>query len=86
MSVLKKLLGKKKSPDSEQSVGLSLAMPDDLSALPRGPGADKAGDTQLQDLPAPPQADQEEIVSVPLLGRRRLPNSSACSGGCWVLR
>ncbi|MFN7445963.1 MAG: methyl-accepting chemotaxis protein [Curvibacter sp.] len=70
MSVLKKLLGKKKSPDSEQSVDLSLAMPDDLSALPRGPGADKSFDTQLQDLSLSPQADPEDIVSVPLLGRR----------------
>ncbi|WP_305016805.1 hypothetical protein [Mycobacterium tuberculosis] len=42
MSVLNKLFGKKKTPDTEQSVGLSLAMPDDLTALPRGPGAEKA--------------------------------------------
>jgi len=69
MSVLNKLFGKKKTPDTEQSVGLSLAMPDDLTALPRGPGAEKA-DTLLQDVPAPAPVDQEELVSVPLLGRR----------------
>jgi twitching motility protein PilJ len=67
MSVLNKLFGKKKTPDTEQSVGLSLAMPDDLTALPRGAAAERA-DTLLQDMPTP--LDQEDLVSVPLLGRR----------------
>ncbi len=71
MSVLNKLFGKK-TPDTEQSVGLSLAMPDDLSALhaPRASAPGKSADTQLQDLPAPAPLEQEEMVSVPLLGRR----------------
>ncbi|QKO20476.1 methyl-accepting chemotaxis protein [Rhodoferax sp. BAB1] len=71
MSVLNKLFGKK-APDTEQSVGLSLAMPDDLSALhaPRAAAPGKSADTQLQDLPAPVPLDQDDMVSVPLLGRR----------------
>jgi len=71
MSVLNKLFGKK-APDTEQSVGLSLAMPDDLSALhaPRASAPGKSADTQLQDLPAPVPLDQDDMVSVPLLGRR----------------
>ncbi len=71
MSVLNKLFGKK-APDTEQSVGLSLAMPDDLSALhaPRTSAPGKSADTQLQDLPAPVPLDQDDMVSVPLLGRR----------------
>ncbi len=74
MSVLNKLthLFGKKAPDSEQSVGLSLAMPDDLSGLhaSRSPSPSKAVDTLLQDLPAPTPLDQDDMVSVPLLGRR----------------
>ena len=74
MSVLNKLthLFAKKTPDSEQSVGLSLAMPDDLSGLQPQRGADpgKANDTRLQDLPAPAPLDQDDLVSVPLLGKR----------------
>ncbi len=74
MSVLNKLthLFAKKTPDSEQSVGLSLAMPDDLSGLQpqRGAAPGKATDTQLQDLPAPVPLDQDDLVSVPLLGKR----------------
>ena len=69
MSVLNKLFGTKKTPDTEQSVGLSLAMPDDLSPMPRGMAAEKV-DTQLQDGPAQAQLDQEDMVNVPLLGRR----------------
>ena len=74
MSVLNKLthLFAKKTPDSEQSVGLSLAMPDDLSGLQPQRGADpgKVNDTRLQDLPAPAPLDQDDLVSVPLLGKR----------------
>ncbi|MBI2743997.1 MAG: type IV pili methyl-accepting chemotaxis transducer N-terminal domain-containing protein [Burkholderiales bacterium] len=74
MSVLNKLthLFAKKTPDSEQSVGLSLAMPDDLSGLQpqRASAPGKSADTQLQDLPAPVALDQDEMVNVPLLGRR----------------
>jgi twitching motility protein PilJ len=74
MSVLNKLthLFAKKTPDSEQSVGLSLAMPDDLSGLQpqRASAPGKSADTQLQDLPAPAPLDQEDMVNVPLLGRR----------------
>ncbi|MDE2618258.1 MAG: type IV pili methyl-accepting chemotaxis transducer N-terminal domain-containing protein, partial [Burkholderiales bacterium] len=74
MSVLNKLthLFAKKTPDSEQSVGLSLAMPDDLSGLQpqRGAAPGKVNDTRLQDLPAPAPLDQDDLVSVPLLGKR----------------
>ena len=74
MSVLNKLthLFAKKTPDSEQSVGLSLAMPDDLSGLQpqRASAPGKSADTQLQDLPAPVALDQDDMVNVPLLGRR----------------
>ncbi|KRH98982.1 methyl-accepting chemotaxis protein [Curvibacter sp. PAE-UM] len=74
MSVLNKLthLFAKKTPDSEQSVGLSLAMPDDLSGLQpqRASAPGKSADTQLQDLPAPVSLDQDDMVNVPLLGRR----------------
>ena len=75
MSVFNKLtqLFAKKTPDSEQSVGLSLAMPDDLSGLqPQRPaGAEKATEAhQLQDAPAPAPLDRDDMVSVPLLGRR----------------
>ncbi len=74
MSVLNKLthLFAKKTHDSEQSVGLSLAMPDDLSGLQpqRASAPGKSADTQLQDLPAPVPLDQDDMVSVPLLGRR----------------
>ena len=74
MSVFNKLthLFAKKTPDSEQSVGLSLAMPDDLSGLQpqRATAPGKSADTQLQDLPAPAPLDQDDMVSVPLLGRR----------------
>ncbi len=69
MSVLNNLFGKKKTPDTEQSVGLSLAMPDDLSPMPRGAGAEKV-DTLLQDAPAQGPLDQDDVVNVPLLGRR----------------
>jgi len=74
MSVLNKLthLFAKKTPDSEQSVGLSLAMPDDLSGLQpqRATAPGKSADTQLQDMPAPVPLDQDDLVNVPLLGRR----------------
>ncbi len=74
MSVLNKLthLFAKKTPDSEQSVGLSLAMPDDLSGLQpqRASAPGKSAETQLQDLPAPVAPDQDDMVNVPLLGRR----------------
>lgn len=73
MSVLNKLthLFAKKTPDSEQSVGLSLAMPDDLSGLqPQRGAAPGKADTQLQDLPTPAPLDQDDLVSVPLLGKR----------------
>jgi twitching motility protein PilJ len=74
MSVLNKLthLFAKKTPDSEQSVGLSLAMPDDLSGLQpqRAAAPGKSADTQLQDLPTPVALDQDDMVNVPLLGRR----------------
>src|SRR5512139_3293842 len=74
MSVLNKLtnLFAKKAPDTEQSVGLSLAMPDELASLqpPRAAGTEKAGDTRLQDGPAAVALDQDDLVSVPLLGRR----------------
>lgn len=73
MSVLNKLtnLFAKKTPDSQQSVGLSLAMPDDLSGLhaSRSTGAPgKSFDTLMQDMPTP--LDQDDMVSVPLLGKR----------------
>jgi len=74
MSVLNKLtnLFAKKAPDTEQSVGLSLAMPDDLGALqpPRAAGAEKAVDTLLQEGPGPVPLEQDDLVSVPILGRR----------------
>ena len=65
MSFLQNLIQRlgKKAPDSEQSVGLSLAMPDDISALPRA--AEKA-EASLPDS----TLDGDDIVSVPLLGRR----------------
>ncbi len=71
MSVLDKLthLFAKKTADSEQSAGLSLAMPDDLSSLnaTRTGGVGAAGpDVQPESL------DQDDMVSVPLLGRRRV--------------
>lgn len=74
MSVLNKLtnLFAKKAPDTEQSVGLSLAMPDELASLqlPRAAGAGKvSGDTMLPEGAAVP-LDQDDVVSVPLLGRR----------------
>lgn len=72
MSVLSKIFSKKKASDSEQSLGLSLAMPDDLGAVqpPRSPGAERAAaETQLQGL-AEAERAQEDLVSVPLLGRR----------------
>jgi twitching motility protein PilJ len=75
MSVLNKLtnLFDKKAPDSEQSVGLSLAMPDELASLqpPRGAGAERSmSDTLLQDVPSATPPDQGDVVSVPMLGRR----------------
>ncbi|MDP3700913.1 MAG: methyl-accepting chemotaxis protein [Hylemonella sp.] len=74
MSVLNKLtqLFAKKTNDSQQSVGLSLAMPDDLSGLQphRASAPGRSSDTQLQDLPAPAPLNQDDMVSVPLLGRR----------------
>ena len=53
----------KKAPDGEQSVGLSLAMPDDISALPR---ATERAEASIPDS----TLDGDDIVSVPLLGRR----------------
>jgi twitching motility protein PilJ len=74
MSAFNKLnqLFAKKTPDSEQSVGLSLAMPDDLSGLQpqRAPGGEKSADAQLQDRPASAPQDRDDLVSIPLLGRR----------------
>ncbi len=73
MSVLNKLtnLFAKKAPDTEQSVGLSLAMPDDLAPLQPARGGEKATpDTLLQGAPAALPLDQDDVVSVPLLGRR----------------
>ena len=71
MSVLDKLthLFAKKTADSEQSAGLSLAMPEDLSSL----NASRAGGaaTALPDDQGG-ALDQDDMVSVPLLGRRRV--------------
>ncbi len=75
MSVFNKLtnLFAKKAPDTEQSVGLSLAMPDELASLqpPRAAGAEKGpGDTLLQEGAASVPLDQDDVISLPLLGRR----------------
>jgi twitching motility protein PilJ len=75
MSVFNKLtnLFAKKAPDTEQSVGLSLAMPDELASLqpPRAAGAEKGpGDTLLQEGAASVPLDQDDMISLPLLGRR----------------
>lgn len=75
MSAFNKLtkLFAKKAPDTEQSVGLSLAMPDDLTSVQsaHGPGAEKVvNDTQLPEGAAAVPLDQDDLVNVPLLGRR----------------
>jgi twitching motility protein PilJ len=73
LNTLTQLFSRKKAPDSEQSVGLSLAMPDDLSSVQPRVAADKQPEAQsaMPDAPVP-AVDQDDVVSVPLLGRRRI--------------
>ncbi|MFN7197141.1 MAG: type IV pili methyl-accepting chemotaxis transducer N-terminal domain-containing protein, partial [Hylemonella sp.] len=71
---LTQLFSRKKAPDSEQSVGLSLAMPDDLSSV-QAPAAAQGQPAAAEPAAAEAAAlaaDQDDVISVPLLGRRRI--------------
>lgn len=71
---LTQLFSRKKAPDSEQSVGLSLAMPDDLSSV-QAPAAAQGKPAAAEPAAAEAAAlaaDQDDVISVPLLGRRRI--------------
>jgi len=70
LNTLTQLFSRKKAADSEQSVGLSLAMPDDLSSVqPRAATETKTGGEPVA---VQAGADQDDVVSIPLLGRRRI--------------
>jgi twitching motility protein PilJ len=75
MSVVDKLnkLFSKKTPDSEQSVGLSLAMPDDAAGAMY---ARKAGGVEKSDadtmVAQDAMGDDGDLIALPLLGRRTL--------------
>jgi twitching motility protein PilJ len=77
MSVVDKLnkLFSKKTPDSEQSLGLSLAMPDEAAGglyAPRSAGAEKSGADPMAQSAADPMRDSGDLIEIPLLGRRTL--------------
>jgi twitching motility protein PilJ len=75
MSVVDKLnnLFSKKTPDSEQSVGLSLAMPDEPRPgmhAPRQAGAEKLGADLMAQAALDQPAGQGDLLYIPLLGRQ----------------
>jgi twitching motility protein PilJ len=82
MSVIDKLnkMFSKKTPDSMQSMGISLAMPDDVHGsmrLPRASGMsrlDSGMNTQAGDLDDLPAIDKQQaldnLIAMPLLGRQ----------------
>ena len=73
MSAVNKLnkLFSKKTPDSEHSMGLSLAMPEDAHPGMHSPRA--AGAEKLEaDLMAQAALDQDSLVYIPVLGRQTL--------------
>lgn len=74
MSVLNqfKQIFSKKTPDAEQSVGLSLAAPEELSSLEPSAMESEGGDfgAHQEMLSEGGSAERDDLVSIPVLGRR----------------